>query len=220
MRTGRPVAQVLLAATLVALLAACARPRAPEISPGVPPVAAYEETGLASWYGHPYHGRRTASGEVYDMSEMTAAHQTLPFDTWLLVENLASDRSAVVRVNDRGPFVDGRILDLSYGAARVLGAVAPGVIRVRLRSIPPPVSGTEPAGTFGVQVGAFGEAARARALAAELARIGARPSVQAAEVGGRTFHRVRIGGFPTREIAAREAARLARAGYTVLIVDP
>jgi len=105
-------------AVAIVLLAGCARPRV-VIAPS-PPAAriGYEETGLASWYGNPYHGRRAASGEVYDMMEMTAAHQTLPFNTWLIVENLNNHRTAEVRVNDRGPFVDKRILDLSYAAAR------------------------------------------------------------------------------------------------------
>src|SRR5438128_3300352 len=109
-------------AVAIVLLAGCARPRV-VIAPS-PPAAriGYEETGLASWYGNPYHGRRAASGEVYDMMEMTAAHQTLPFNTWLIVENLNNHRTAEVRVNDRGPFVDKRILDLSYAAARALGA--------------------------------------------------------------------------------------------------
>lgn len=126
---------------LVLLLAACAgRQTAP--GPGnqtVHPVATgYEETGEASWYGHPYHGRRTASGETFDMYQMTAAHPSLPFGTWIVVENRANGRSVKVRINDRGPDRSRRILDLSYAAARVLGAIEPGVIRVRLRVIASP----------------------------------------------------------------------------------
>src|SRR3989441_3905442 len=111
-----------------------ARPR-PAVLPPVPARIGYEETGLASWYGNPFHGRRTASGEVYDMGEMTAAHRTLPFNTWLIVEDLDNRRTVEVRVNDRGPFAGSRILDLSYGAARLLGATGPGVIPIRLRVI-------------------------------------------------------------------------------------
>jgi rare lipoprotein A len=98
----------------------------------------YEETGEASWYGHPYHGRRTASGEIFDMYQMTAAHRTLPFGTWVLVENSANGQSVKVRINDRGPFRSRRILDVSYAAARALGALGPGVIPVRLRVIASP----------------------------------------------------------------------------------
>ena len=128
MRRWGPAARALLAAGLVSLLGACARPRAPDMLP--PPVTGHEETGLASWYGEPYDGRRTASGEIYDMSQMTAAHQTLPFGTWLLVENLGNGRSAIVRVNDRGPFIEGRIIDLSYGAAKELDMLRAGIQEV------------------------------------------------------------------------------------------
>jgi rare lipoprotein A len=130
---GAPLVPLALVALL---LAACAGPRAP----AVPAVIGAEERGLASWYGEPHHGRRTASGEVYDMRAMTAAHRTLPFGTWLHVENTRTGQVARVRVNDRGPFVDGRILDVSYAAAVALGAIGPGTVPVRLRVIrvPPP----------------------------------------------------------------------------------
>jgi len=100
----------------------------------------YEQTGDASWYGHPYHGRRAASGEVYDMNQMTAAHRTLPFGTRVRVESLVDGGSVEVRINDRGPFKDEdkRILDLSYAAGKLLGVVGPGVIPVRLRVVSVP----------------------------------------------------------------------------------
>jgi len=122
--------RVPLVAALAALtlLAACSRAVMP-----TPPVAGREEVGMASWYGAPHHGRRTASGEVYDMHQLTAAHKTLPFGTRLLVTNRDTSQSAEVRVNDRGPFVGGRILDVSYAAARRLGAVGPGIIPVSVR---------------------------------------------------------------------------------------
>lgn len=117
---------------VIAVLGACA---APVRMRPVPVAIGHEEAGLASWYGHPYHGRRTASGEVYDMGQMTAAHRTMPFGTWVLVTNRNTGRSVEVRINDRGPFEKGRIIDLSYAAAQQLGAVGPGVIPVRLRVI-------------------------------------------------------------------------------------
>jgi rare lipoprotein A len=125
-------------AVLALLLAACALPRPTPPTPVHTPHPVfdeYEETGEASWYGHPYHGRRTASGEIFDMYQMTAAHRTLPFGTWVLVENSANGQSVKVRINDRGPFRSRRILDVSYAAARALGALGPGVIPVRLRVI-------------------------------------------------------------------------------------
>src|SRR5207245_9262257 len=156
-------------AVAIVLLAGCARPR-PAILPPVPARIGYEETGLASWYGNPFHGRRTASGEGYDMGEMTAAHRTLPFNTWLIVENLDNRRTVEVRVNDRGPFAGSRILDLSYGAARLLGATGPGVIPIRLRVIGGSTSG--PASrdrAFAVRVGGFSAPEEAVGLERELA---------------------------------------------------
>ncbi len=90
------------------------------------------ETGLASWYGHPYHGRPAANGEIYDMEKLTAAHRTLPFGTWVRVVNLTNDKTVDVRITDRGPFVDNRIIDLSHAAAEAIALIGPGVARVRL----------------------------------------------------------------------------------------
>ncbi|HXG15373.1 MAG TPA: septal ring lytic transglycosylase RlpA family protein [Calidithermus sp.] len=130
----------------VALLAAgCAasvssRPEPTPLRPGA------EWTGYASWYGHPHHGRRTASGEVFDRTALTAAHRTLPFGTRLLVTNLANGRSVEVRVNDRGPSVPGRLIDLSEAAAERLGARGDGVFAVRIRvvGVPEPAAGPVP----------------------------------------------------------------------------
>jgi rare lipoprotein A len=93
------------------------------------------QTGVASWYGHPHHGRRTASGEIFDMRTLTAAHRTLPLGTRVRVTNLKNGRGVEVRVNDRGPYVAGRIIDLSHAAARVLDAVEDGVVPVRVEVI-------------------------------------------------------------------------------------
>ena len=109
----------------------------------------YEERGIASWYGHPYHGRATASGEIYDMEKLTAAHPRLPFGVTTRVVNLANGKSVEVRINDRGPFVKGRIIDLSRAAARQIDLLAPGITPVRLKVIAAPA-----------QVRAAGEPAR------------------------------------------------------------
>lgn len=103
-----------------------------------PPPGKYVETGVASWYGHPYHGRATASGEIYDMEKLTAAHRTLPFNTWVRVENLSNHRKIEVKVNDRGPFAHGRIIDLSRAAARRIELLGPGTAKVRITSIHAP----------------------------------------------------------------------------------
>lgn len=215
---------------VILALAACAGPvtttpptTAIPPAPGPAPVLGAEETGQASWYGHPHHGRRTASGEIYDMYGLTAAHRALPFGARLLVVNLRSGQSAQVRVNDRGPFVEDRIIDLSYGAARALGAVGPGVIPVRLRVIGLPER--EPARAarsgpgFALQLGAFTSRSRAEALREALAREGTEATVSEAEESGETYYRVRIGGFSSREGAEAAARRLAEQGYRALIVE-
>jgi rare lipoprotein A len=114
----------------------------------------YIEEGVASWYGIPYHGRRAADGEVYDMETLVAAHRVMPFNTWLKVTNLSNNKTVSVRIIDRGPFVDGRIIDLSKAAARRIEMLGPGISRVRLEVIAAPAD--IPADDFyAVQVGAF-----------------------------------------------------------------
>jgi len=116
----------------------------PEARPAPRPEAKPEpgpgggQTGEASWYGEPHHGRPTASGEIYDMYQLTAAHRTLPLGTRVLVTNLKNGRAVEVRINDRGPSVEGRIIDLSFAAAKELGAVPSGTIPVRIRVIAQP----------------------------------------------------------------------------------
>lgn len=109
----------------------------PAPAPKVAPRPA-EATGTASWYGKAHHGQPTASGETYDMHAFTAAHRSLPLGTRLLVTNVQNDRTVEVRINDRGPFVRGRILDLSYAAARELGSLSDGAFRVKLRVLEEP----------------------------------------------------------------------------------
>src|SRR5882672_432893 len=118
------------AIAIMVALAGCATPRSRVATPPPEPMPNAVQRGPASWYGQPHHGRRTASGEIYDMNQLTAAHPTLPFGTRVLVTNRDTSQSAEVRVNDRGPFVEGRILDVSYAAARLLGAVGRGMIPV------------------------------------------------------------------------------------------
>ena len=97
-----------------------------------------KEKGIASWYGMPYHGRRTASGEVFDMDKITAAHKKFAFGTWVMVDNLDNGKRVEVRINDRGPFVRGRVIDLSRGAARKIDMLGPGLAKVRLTVIAKP----------------------------------------------------------------------------------
>jgi rare lipoprotein A len=147
-------------AALLALLLFCARPL-PSLDSWAP------QEGMASWYGPSFHGKRTASGEVYDMEKLTAAHRTLPFGTLVRVTNLANDRTVVVRINDRGPFVAGRVIDLSRAAARELDMLVSGTARVRLEAA---ASSGAPV-LYRIQVGAFRN--RDNALRASVALEGA-----------------------------------------------
>ncbi len=122
------------------------------------------QTGVASWYGHPFDGRLTANGEIYDMEKMTAAHRTLPFGTVLRVERLDNGKTTEVRINDRGPFVKDRIIDLSHAAAQAISM--PGIANVRLQVIRTPA--TRAADSFAVQVGAFSKRSEADQLRARL----------------------------------------------------
>jgi rare lipoprotein A len=132
--------KVLLACALVFLLCTgCARKLSAHVPAAVRPARIGEtQTGSASWYGPPYSGRHSANGEVFDTEKLTAAHRTLPFDTWLEVTNLVNNKSVDVRITDRGPFVDGRIIDLSLAAARELDMVQAGIVRVRIKVIRKP----------------------------------------------------------------------------------
>jgi rare lipoprotein A len=150
----------------------------------------YRERGTASWYGSKFHGRRTSSGEPYDMHLATAAHRSLPLPTYAEVTNLDNGRTVIVKINDRGPFKDGRIIDLSYGAALRLGMIATGTARVEVRAIdvesgeryaaaaaPRPAAGAQDkseAGTW-LQAGAYGRRAGAEELAGQLRRADVKP---------------------------------------------
>ena len=217
-----PYCRFLTAAalSLLALLAGCSTAvvTTPP-TPAAPPAAGNEEVGFASWYGAQHQGKRTASGEVYDMNQLTAAHRTLPFGTRLLVTNRDTSQSAEVRVNDRGPFVKGRILDVSYAAARQLGAVGAGIFPVRLRVIALPGTGLDAPGgdgTFTVQVGSFTSRARAEALCDA---VGSEATVIESTVAGATVYRVRVGAFPDRAQANPTASTLTARGFTPLILS-
>lgn len=199
----------------------------------------YDETGLASWYGDAFHGRPTATGERFDMHGMSAAHKTLPLPGLVEVTNLANGRSVVLRLNDRGPFVDNRIIDLSRGAAVELDLLSQGVGRVRVRylgmaprgggigegrsyaaagpqtELPSRASQTRE--TFWVQAGAFSERTVAQ-LSAE--SLGSNARIEAANVDGRRIFRVLLG--PWNNANAAEQARqgvIARGVRDALLIS-
>lgn len=192
--------------------------------------AGYQARGIASWYGREFHGQPTANGERYDMLAMTAAHPTLPIPSYARITNPANGRSVVVRVNDRGPFKRGRLIDLSYVAAAKLGLVGHGSGPVEVRSVlpggPPTAvvitarteSATEraPSDAVYLQVGAFGEAAAAQRLANRLRAQALAPvSVQPASSDNRWLHRVRVGPLP-QALVEQTIARLGALGLSAL----
>jgi rare lipoprotein A len=169
------------------------------------------ERGIASWYGHPYHGRTTASGETYDMHRLTAAHRTLAFDTVVRVTRRDTGASVEVRINDRGPFIEGRIIDLSYAAAQHIGLDVDGVAPVEVKILkgrrtedlePPPTASPEPpppaAECWWVQVGAFGDRSNADRAESRLEDAGEKAIVMESEDG---LLRVRVGPIDSRDEA-------------------
>ena len=237
----------LAAAAILALAAGCARHRVPP--PETPPqpkgaskpytvlgrtyqplatAQGYRERGLASWYGPNFHGRRTSNGETYDMEAMTAAHKTLPLNTWVEVTNLNSQKAAKVRINDRGPFVDGRIIDLSKAAARELGVLGPGIAPVEVMALGFRKPGTGEAGRpaqyqppasyetglFTVQVGAFTNEENARRLAEGLRQKWPQVAVVRFDRGDAVFFRVRVGKLGHLSEAKDLQARLREAGLS------
>ncbi len=177
----------------------------------------HTERGMASWYGPGFDGRRTASGETFDMNALTAAHRRLPFGTVVRVTNRDNGRRVEVRVNDRGPFARGRILDVSYGAAESLGMIGPGTARVEIEVIdrlpaPLPADAVVATGWL-VQLGAFREPERAATLAAELAHRAPEVHVQQ----DADWHRVVVGPFRKRGKAEERARELQRAGYPAFV---
>ncbi len=183
---------------------------APGVAPTAPipslgTVGTVLESGLASWYGHPYHGRRAADGEIYDMETMVAAHRTLPFQTMVRVHNLTNDKTVDVRIIDRGPFVDGRVIDLSHAAAKEIDLIGPGVARVELILIGAPAS-PEPA-IFAVQIGAFRDKSNAdRQQQNMMAAYGAAKEVL--RQGDPPLWRILAGREPSPEAAEALARRI------------
>jgi rare lipoprotein A len=234
----RLASSALLGLLLLLHFTGCAggpRPIPPE-RPDTAPRIGFEERGIASWYGPGFDGRRTANGEIYDMEAMTAAHRRLAFGSVVEVHNLDNGRKTRVRVNDRGPFIHGRIIDLSKAAARDIGMLGPGTARVRIRVIDwsdrtPRGASRSPARTetrtpsrspapgqtgeqlWYVQAGAFLNAARARSLADRLRRSYEQVSVsQAGE-----WHRVLLGPYNLRDAADDVAASLLHDGFDVVL---
>ena len=186
-----------------------------------PAPAGYTEEGNASWYGDPFNGRRASNGEIYDMYKLTAAHRTLPFDTRVRVTNLNNGKSTTVRITDRGPFVENRIIDLSLAAAREIDLVGPGVAPVRVEVLGANVDPT--AGFFTVQVGAFKDRGNAERLRDRLSASYSPIYIQQYDAPEGTFYRVRVGKISGEDAAQQFSEQLrSREGFTPYVtrLDP
>lgn len=224
---------VLLA--LAVFAASCAAPAVPTEPPALmssaspaPPAAAmqarppapsaggqvYRETGIASWYGKEFHGRKTASGEIFDMYGVSAAHRTLPLGTFIRVTNLDNFKSIKVKVNDRGPFVKTSILDLSLGAARDLGFVEQGTARVKIETLEP----LQNSALYTVQAAVFAEEENAKLLKERLSKRFEVITIVPFESNLGRFFRVRVGTYVTEEKAETVAGKLTLEGLEPIVV--
>ena len=175
------------------------------------------QTGLASWYGPDFHGKKTSSQEIFNMYDLTAAHTSLPFGTYVMVTNLENGKSVQVRINDRGPFVRGRIIDLSYAAARVLGMVGQGVVRVRVEVLNRIIH-SKASPRFSVQVGAFISRKNAEVLKHQIQEKYQNVYISTFKTSNQVYYRVRVGAKSL--ISAHEIAReLLKQGFTVIVLE-
>jgi rare lipoprotein A len=172
--------------------------------------------GVASWYGGEFHGRPTSSGEIYDMYQLTCAHNTFSLGTVVMVTNLENGRSLELKVNDRGPFVKERIIDVSYAAAQMLGMWEKGTALVKVEVISP---GIEIVQRFTLQVGSFADETNAQRLADQLRKSFENVYVATVETLTQKYHRVRVGQFETRESALVVAEKLSQWGLKVLVTS-
>jgi len=191
----------------------------------IPNANGYREIGMASWYGRDFHGRRTSNGEIYNMYKKTAAHKTLPMGTMLLVKNLENGRKTIVRVNDRGPFVRGRIIDLSYKTAKQLGIFANGTARVQITALAegtikkrgeaPVLTYTDLSiGEFYVQIGAFQQKINAIKLQKRFTEAGHTTVIQKYFGPRAILYRVQVYVGKTLQNARRAEKSLHEHGYT------
>jgi rare lipoprotein A len=188
--------------------------------------AGFQQRGIASWYGKKFHGRRTSSGEIYDMYMMTAAHKRLPLPTYVQITNLENGRKAVLKVNDRGPFHGNRVIDVSYAAALKLGMQEKGTAFVEIKAIAPngagqrpaiaaaPISGSEASSIF-LQIGAFGERGNAEKLSRRVGKYLTRSvRIREANHNGKSLYRVQIGPIANVNSADQIVTALAQIGVT------
>jgi rare lipoprotein A len=199
------------------------------------PLSSHEgfvQSGIASWYGSDFHGKTTSNGDSYDMYAMTAAHKTLPLGVYVKVRNRNNGLETVVRINDRGPFVTGRIIDLSYSAAKEIGLIENGTAPVRIEalgyldeSVHDKEAYRAPSsydrGSFGIQVGAFSKLENAHRMADDVRQRFGVASIKEAVVNGTLYYRVRAGNYASlkeaEQIRGRSSDKLISGSYVVAL---
>jgi rare lipoprotein A len=191
------------------------------VRPPQPLETRLSQTGIASWYGPGFHGKATASGEVYNQNDLTAAHQTLPLGTRVMVTHLGNGSATEVLINDRGPFAKGRIIDLSYAAAQAIDMVGPGtaLVRVDVIDTPAPIQSIRASLDYTLQMGSFSQLENARQLRERLARSYADVRISPLQSRETTYYRVHLGSFSNRTTAEEQARQVAQAGYSVIIME-
>lgn len=212
----------ILSTACLFLVVGCGGKKRVKLPPPIPATLGWTEKGIASWYGRPYHGRTTSNGERYNMNKISAAHKSLPFGTWVRVTNLGNNKAIEVRINDRGPFVKGRIIDLSFAAARKIDMIEPGTARVKLKVLARPGTRHRPGKTyhpavyggscsavayFGVQIGAFKVVENAESLLEKMAdtklSFNRRPQIIESQLVQGIHYRVVVGRFTRVNVARR-----------------
>lgn len=210
---------VIFAAALL-IVSGCTLPAAKVVLPPLPR-GSLSQTGIASWYGPGFHGKATASGEIYNQNDLTAAHQTLPLGTKVLVTNLENRRATEVLINDRGPFAKNRVIDLSYAGAQAVDMVGPGtaLVRIDVISSPVPLQTIRSSLDYTLQLGSFAHWENAEQLRERIAKSFAGVTITPQHAKDVIYYRVHLGVFPNRSAAEEQARIVNQAGYSVLIVE-
>ncbi len=191
----------------------------------------FTQEGIASWYGADFHGKKTSNGEIYDMHAMTAAHKTLPLGTYVLVHNLENNKMIEVRINDRGPFVRGRIIDLSFKAATELGVIKNGTARVKIAALgtdPKPTvdakapgqyhAGNYSSGKFSFQVGAFSSRENAEKMKKDLEKTHKNVHIAVHDDGAKILYRVRVGSYSSLDEIVNDEKILINKGFKDMFI--
>jgi len=220
MDAARRQALATAMALMAVVWAGCAsrQPVPVPVGPPYPSAAAATVFGTASWYGPGFNGHRTSSGTVYDQDDRSAASVLFPLGTQVMVTNLANDRSVQVTINDHGPYLHGRAIDLSHRAAAMIGMIGPGTAQVRMEVIASPAGGPAIGMRYFVQVGSFADPANAQRMRGRVAQYYPDVRIVEASAGDSHYYRVRMGAFMNHGEAATRAQRLAGLGYPAELI--